>query len=36
MVNSTIHCDLMLVALRWEFQIFVDGHLLMHYTIQSE
>lgn len=43
MVNSTICCDLMLATLRWEFQIFVVGHLLMYCTkswylcwIQSE
>jgi len=32
MLNSTIYCDLMLVTLHWEFQIFIDGHLLIYYT----
>ena len=32
MVKSTIYCDLMLVNLRQEFQIFIDGHVLIYYT----
>jgi hypothetical protein len=31
MVNTAIYCDLMLVTLHWEFQIFIDGQL-MYYT----
>jgi len=31
MGNSTIYCDLMMITLHKEFQIFIDGHLVMYY-----